>query len=142
MQTFLPYPSFYDSARCLDRMRLGKQRVESLQILRTLTGQTSGWRNHPAVKMWRGYEPSLTLYGVLVCDEWLRRGHEDTCRAKIVAECPVDFSNTIITKHPPWLGNKEFHASHQSALLRKDPLWYGQYHWTVPNNLPYVWPVK
>lgn len=36
MQTFLPYPSFSESARVLDNRRLGKQRVECLQILNTL----------------------------------------------------------------------------------------------------------
>lgn len=37
MQTFLPYPSGVKSARVLDRQRLGKQRVECLQILAALT---------------------------------------------------------------------------------------------------------
>ena len=59
MQTFLPYKSFRKTALCLDNKRLGKQRVETLQILRALTGyynQSGAWLNHPAVKMWRGYE--------------------------------------------------------------------------------------
>ncbi|MFN7881952.1 MAG: pyrimidine dimer DNA glycosylase/endonuclease V, partial [bacterium] len=33
MQTFLPSPSFAESARILDNKRLGKQRVECKQIL-------------------------------------------------------------------------------------------------------------
>lgn len=33
MNTFLPYPSFDESAKCLDYKRLGKQRVEAKQIL-------------------------------------------------------------------------------------------------------------
>ncbi len=54
MQTFLPYPDFAESARVLDNKRLGKQRVEVLQILNVLTDSTrKGWRNHPAVAMWR-----------------------------------------------------------------------------------------
>ena len=36
MQTFLPFPDFVASARSLDRLRLGKQRVETLQILNAL----------------------------------------------------------------------------------------------------------
>lgn len=36
MQTFLPYSSFRMTAEVLDRQRLGKQRVEALQILRIL----------------------------------------------------------------------------------------------------------
>lgn len=37
MQTFLPYPSGRKSAKVLDNRRLGKQRVECLQILALLT---------------------------------------------------------------------------------------------------------
>ena len=64
MQTFLPYADFKDSAKCLDFRRLGKQRVEAKQILDIITGvnPTSRWRNHPAVKMWQGYEKALLLY--------------------------------------------------------------------------------
>lgn len=36
MQTFLPYSSFKDSAAVLDNRRLGKQRVENLQIMQVL----------------------------------------------------------------------------------------------------------
>ena len=36
MQTFLPVADFADSARLLDSPRLGKQRVETLQILRAI----------------------------------------------------------------------------------------------------------
>ena len=64
MLTFLPYADFGLSARCLDRKRLGRQRVECLQILRTLRGVSTGWRNHPAVKMWQGCENTLALYGL------------------------------------------------------------------------------
>lgn len=38
MQTFLPYPNFKASARVLDTKRLGKQRVENLQIMSALLG--------------------------------------------------------------------------------------------------------
>jgi hypothetical protein len=45
------------------------------------------------------------------------------------------------TGPPPWLGDNTFHASHKSNLLRKDPVWYGQFGWSEPTDLPYVWPV-
>ena len=38
MQTFLPYKSFTKSAQVLDYKRLGKQRVEAMQIFNALTG--------------------------------------------------------------------------------------------------------
>ncbi|MFP3464126.1 pyrimidine dimer DNA glycosylase/endonuclease V [Leifsonia sp. SIMBA_070] len=53
VQTFLPYPSFARSVRVLDRARMGKQRVEALQVLRAITVPGYGWRNHPVAKMWR-----------------------------------------------------------------------------------------
>ena len=84
MQTFLPYRSFIESAKCLDNKRLGKQRVAVLQILNTLTGKSTGWINHPATKMWRGYELALCEYGLEVCEQWYyERGFRDTCWTKI-----------------------------------------------------------
>ena len=58
MQTFLPVADFEDGARLLDSPRLGKQRVETLQILRALELPDYGWASHPAVRMWRGRTPA------------------------------------------------------------------------------------
>src|SRR5690606_11138493 len=52
MQTFLPYEDFAATAQVLDQRRLGKQRVEALQVLRGLTRPGYGWRHRPAVSMW------------------------------------------------------------------------------------------
>jgi hypothetical protein len=60
MQTFLPFADFADSAASLDPRRLGKQRVEVLQIVRAITWPKYGWRNHPAANMWRGFETPRT----------------------------------------------------------------------------------
>jgi hypothetical protein len=135
MQTFLPYRDFEKSAACLDRMRLGKQRVECLQILKALNGEPSRWRYHPAVKMWNGYVEALVEYGVAICDEWLHRGYRDTCRAKIIAQ---SWGNEVVM--PNWLSNR-FIRAHRSNLLRKDAGWYQQFNWDVPDNLPYIWPI-
>ena len=77
MQTFLPYPDFAASARVLDQARLGKQRVETLQALRALVIPDYGWRQHPAIRMWMGYVPALTVYGLAMVSEWVSRGHAD-----------------------------------------------------------------
>lgn len=131
MQTFLPYPDFAKSAYCLDDKRLGKQRVECLQIHNALT-IGGGWQNHPAVRMWRGYECALLLYGAAIVAEWKSRGF----KSKLNFITPVNPPTM-----PPWLGNPEFHASHRSNLLRKDFGWYSQFGWDEGPNLPYVWPV-
>lgn len=133
MQTFLPYADFRKTAEVLDRQRLGKQRVETLQVLRTIIiGNKKGWNNHPAVNMWRGYEGMLVEYGVAICDEWINRGYKDTCRDKILEFDPGD---RVV---PFWLGDPDLHRSHQSNLNRKDPDFYT---FDVPDDLPYVWPV-
>jgi hypothetical protein len=137
MQTFLPYPDFAGSAAVLDDVRLGKQRVEAYQIVRTITGVTQGWRHHPAVTMWREHLPALIDYGLEMCVQWTQRGHADTVHEKLLAHRTED-----IAVSPPWLGDPPFHASHRSNLLRKDPGWYGRFGWTEPDDLPYVWPVR
>ena len=64
MQTFLPYADFKQSAQCLDMKRLGKQRVEALQIHNIVSGKrtSGGWMNHPAVAMWQGHAEALADY--------------------------------------------------------------------------------
>ena len=51
MQTFLPVTDFEESARLLDSPRLGKQRVETLQVLLALELPEYGWHSHPVVTM-------------------------------------------------------------------------------------------
>lgn len=143
MQTFLPYPSFVASAECLDNKRLGKQRVECLQILQTLQKKKENpnakiaWANHPIVKMWEGYEVRLVSYGKIICLEWVSRGFKDTCFAKI-REFDIIHTNDIYYALPPFVGDEQFHLSHQSNLLRKDFNHYSKY-FNVPDNLPYKW---
>lgn len=136
MQTFLPYPNFVRSAKVLDNKRLGKQRVECLQILKVLDGQTTAWRNHPAVRMWRGHEFYLVNYGRAICKEWTRRGFNDTCYQKIT-KFYKKFPNGDAP--PPWFGDARFHRSHRSNLKRKDPDHYSLF--GTRTDLPYVWPV-
>ena len=131
MQTFLPYADFRKSAQSLDYKRLGKQRVETWQILRAIRGVTKGWQNHPASIMWRDNEQALIQYGIVVCEEWIARGYRDTMLERFTSEVQDD--NPTM---PPWLGFDKFHTSHQSNLVRKDPNFY---RFNVENNLPYVW---
>jgi hypothetical protein len=138
VQTFLPYASFRRSARVLDDRRLGKQRVEALQILNALHGRSRGWVNHPAVRMWRGYEDALVLYGLVVTREWTRRGFADTVAGKLLAFVPPGWRRP--RRAPPWLGDPALHRSHRSALVRKAPAVYGPLFPGVPDDLPYVWP--
>ncbi len=150
VQTFLPYASFARSAKALDTRRLGKQRVEVLQIVRALTAPTYAWKQHPATLMWQGYEEALGAYGIEVVAAWRARGFDDTCEATIVEDLEAAGIRVPRTQEelaaadelPPWLGDEAFHRSHQSSLLRKDPEWYGPQVPDVHDDLPYVWPVR
>ncbi len=132
MQTFLPLPDMLESVKVLDNKRLGKQRVEALQILNTLQGRSRGWANHPAVKMWRGHEEALKEYHNLCISEWVRRGFRNNM--PFMAQVGGCFGM------PHWFGNEEFHSSHRSNLLRKDPGYYGWLGWSEPPTMPYYWP--
>ena len=139
VNTFLPYPDFIQSAQSLDSRRLGKQRVEALQILRANLGLAKGWANHPAAVMWRGHENALIAYGIAMCDEWVKRGYVDNCKGQFMELYKVHNSpKPKHTKGPWWLDNEEFHESHQSNLVRKDS---NHYAFKVSNDLPYKWPV-
>ena len=148
MQTFLPYADFDRSARALDPKRLGKQRVECIQVVRGLTVAGYGWRHHPAVKMWRGSEEALGRYALTCCAVWTELGFADTCAATIAADLAAAGVDSFRTQDelaaagdlPAWLGDDDFHRSHQSALVRKDPAFYRDRFPGVPDDLPYVWP--
>lgn len=178
MQTFLPFADFKKSAQSLDRQRLGKQRVEGLQLLQGLTGRLTifkdgkwlvrgdaksvGWKNHPASKMWRGFEPALAAYTLDICDEWVERGYNDEIEFRVYSLTMDCFENPPKEsgfetfrgpeiKHsitwmksvplPGWFGDVDFHRSHRSNLIRKLPSHYrNDLGWTDPDNLPYIWP--
>jgi hypothetical protein len=131
MQTFLPYKNFKKSAKSLDRQRLGKQRIECKQIYGALIFGGS-WKNHPAVKMWRGYERSLLKYSIEICNEWISRGYKDSQKQLFVEWLN---NQTGTDRKPPWLTD-EFCRSHQSNLNRKSDY----YKFDVPKNLEYLWP--
>jgi hypothetical protein len=154
MQTFLPFPDFTASARTLDDRRLGKQRVETLQVMGVLVEAywdnpramvvdrvPRGWRSHPVVLMWQGHAGALLDYQRATCDVWIERGFNDTCYAKTLALATHRFGSSPPRAVPAWLGDAELHRSHQSNLVRKDPELYGPLFPGVPADLPYVWPV-
>lgn len=137
MQTFVPYGSdFGKTARALDYRRLGKQRVETWQIIRALTGEQKGWRYHPAVKMWDGHVEALAQYGVVMCREWFGRGYFDTMLERFYPYAP-----SMQAEWPEWLDRDDVMLSHRSNLIRKNPDHYRPIWPDVPDDLPYIWPV-
>ena len=138
MQTFLPYSSLAQSVSCLDYRRLGKQRVEAMQLvnstLKLERGEpVKGWANHPARIMWIGYMDALKLYHNICIAEWIKRGYNNTMKLYAIPDKEIEM--------PHWLGDPKLHDSHKSNLLRKDFAFYSQYNWKVGPDLDYYWPV-
>jgi hypothetical protein len=150
VQTFTPYAEFDRSARALDVKRLGKQRVEVIQIVRALTVPGYAWSSHPAVLMWKGYEEALGRYGLTMSEVWRERGFGDTCAGTITADLAAAGVTSIRSYAalraadalPGWLFDPELQRSHRSSLIRKDPDHYRPQFADVPPDLPYVWPVR
>ncbi|HEX8518775.1 MAG TPA: MSMEG_6728 family protein [Pseudonocardia sp.] len=150
MQTFLPYPDFTASVAALDSKRLGKQRIEALQVLRALTRETYGWKRHPAVRMWVGHAEGVAAYGVASCLEWAVRGGADTVAGTIAVDLAAAGLPSVPRTQeelardgalPDWIGDERVHTSHRAALVRKDPGFYGALFPGVDPELPYFWPV-
>lgn len=142
MQTFLPYSDFSLSAKSLDNLRLGKQRVECLQLVNTLLGYSDGHRHHPALKMWSNHTHALIRYGIVICLEWIGRGKNDTVADKLLLKSTLSY-DAIFSPDlplPSWLGNEALHSSHRSNLLRKDEAYYRKHGWSEPTTLAYIWP--
>ncbi|MGK5170903.1 MSMEG_6728 family protein [Geodermatophilus sp. CPCC 205761] len=149
MQTFLPVADFEESARLLDSPRLGKQRVETLQVLRALELPDYGWASHPVVRMWRGRTPALVAYGLAMVRVWRDRGFADSTHTLIAEFAPdvVGADQHQLARAgllPSWVGDKALHLSHRSNLLAKEPDYYRPRFTPVfgpePDDLPYVWP--
>jgi len=142
LQTFLPFSSFEKSAEVLDYRRLGKQRVECLQLLavgiKLRDKDKVPWMNHPARLMWVGHEHQLAKYGLVMCTQWINLGYKDTCYDKIKAYLDL-YPETSL---PSWLGDEKIHSSHRAALLHKDFSFYKKYNWTESPIQEYVWPVQ
>lgn len=112
-----------------------------MQILNAIANG-GGWRNHPAVRMWRDHTNALKFYHDVMVREWVRRGYVSTMELRLPPPTDPDLRPAWIGSiiMPPWLGRGDVHASHRAALLLKDPQHYGQFGWTeVPANA-YVWP--
>lgn len=133
MQTFLPYPDYYQALECLDDRRLRNQVFREGKTL--INGK---WPHHPASKMWRGHYHHLALY----CLEGLR-----VLRARGRAYPEWEQYYRVLRETfpdngpPPWLGDERLHSSHRANLLRKDPDWHSQFGWTEEPTEGYWWPV-
>lgn len=147
MQTFLPSEDFIESAAALDNKRLNKQLLEGRQIYKILSSnQTTGaWVNHPAVKMWRGYDLALFAYLAVVKVECDTRGIKTDKNWAAIRDIHANNWNARINlMAPAWLGDQRVHESHRNNLFIKDPEHYSQYKYAKRticcDRCNYFWP--
>lgn len=133
MQTFLPFKDFDKSAQALDNKRLNKQVLECYQILKVLSNDDprAGWRNHPAVKMWRGSEKSLWSYAMTMLFEASSRGIKtDTNENNLRTLWRLNADNWG-SSEPSWFDDlsvmNRVVTTHRANLYRKDPIYYMEF---------------
>lgn len=158
VNTFVLSKSKDDLFNDLDIKRLGKQRVEAMQIINVLEGGGTGYTNHPAVKMWEGYTEALKVYFNLCVKEWIGRGFNNTMALYNVdeekyriMECTFDGVTCSFVEEfdeysfPPWFSFPPLIMSHRASLIRKDPIHYKMY---IEDEMEeyyirgYLWPSK
>ena len=116
-----------------------KENLHRFYLLTILLNRTTSkaWHNHPAVKMWKGYENALKHYYNIMVEEWIKRGYKNNM-------LQLEIKGDIVM--PSWLGRADIHERYREKLLSKNFKWYSQFGWKevckVPNNDPYIWPVK
>ncbi|KAI8329803.1 hypothetical protein BC941DRAFT_441941 [Chlamydoabsidia padenii] len=143
VNNFIISPKFSETAKILDNKRLGKQRVETFQIINILDRKNKkskkrvGFINHPAVKSWEGHSEALKQYCNAMLEEWENRGFQNNMKYY-----PV--SATV--EYPKWIYCDKIHMSHKARLVQKD---FQHYSPLFPEVLGteymkrgYIWPNK
>jgi len=144
MQTFIVDEDLRRSASLLDRIRLGNQRLEAIWIAQILVGinANSRWKNHPAVRMWRGYESYLIWeYLVVHMVEWAKRGYKNTRCVEYLAELGYLTLDKPPGPMPCWIDDN-FIEAHRSNLIRKKEEFYAPLFPQTKRGLAYIWPVS
>lgn len=124
----------------LDSKRLGKQRVEAMQIINVIEQNLKGWSGHPAVKMWKNHVTALKYYHNKVVKKWIARGFNNNMEL-------YDIPKKKYIEFPWWYKFKPLHMSHKASLYRKNPEYYSE-HFEMTDELQkylktgYFWPHK
>jgi hypothetical protein len=154
MQTFMPSKTFNTSAEMLDNKRLNKQILEGYQILNVLSNDDphAGWRNHPAVKMWKNSEHFLYSYILAMVAEANKRGIKTDKNLANLTALRNRMKDFWGTNSPEWYHDellmRKITTTHRANLYVKDPEYYNAFAYAVDHkdNTPccerckYYWP--
>lgn len=145
LRTWLPDPSFQETARVLHDAEVHRVRQDVVFILDVLCGRYQHMRHNPTVTMWRGCELMLISYGVNICTEWQARGKNDKLGERIFGYAEEALRTGALNpqengNRPWWLGHAGFHQSHKSGLIALRAEHYKQLWPSVAADLPMVMP--
>lgn len=155
IQTWLPLPDFKNSLVTLDDGFLTYQRLHVLELMEHfhaipeedshLPGdyESHDLDGHPLVDMWVGYELQLIEYGLQACEGWsLRNKREDPLYQHLANHQQWANTEDATFDKPNWMGDIDFHLSHQAELLRRNHPHYSEHflsdHTTAGRKL--IWP--
>lgn len=133
MQVFLPESNFAKCAEVLDTKRLVKQLLEGRQIMNVLSGESTskGWANHPAVRMFEGYEQTLYSYLSAIRFEMQKRGYKWEKNWAVIQDLYNRHFSREIQSIPFWMSDEKLFTrvvvTHRGRLWEKDPIHYSDY---------------
>lgn len=137
MQTFLPSTNFAWAAQMLDSKRLNKQILEGYQILNVLSrnSPTGGWRNHPAVLMWKSSEWMLNEYVYAMIKEAKNRDIKVDKNQENMKLLKRKFGKDWGKDAPKWfrddLTSMRIVTTHRANLFKKDPVYYAKFQYAT-----------
>lgn len=126
------------TAQDLTDKHLQRQLEHVFEIVLSLRGEGDLPERDPSVRMWRGYEHALCVYGMLQAMEYGQKRGLYTTRFWDLSEILEEIGGSYVPA--PWMRDKDVMRSHRSVLARMYPDFYGDVWPGTPANLPYVWP--
>jgi Pyrimidine dimer DNA glycosylase len=146
VNTFLPFRSYAESAKCLDNKRLFKQLVECKQLWTGIHYQSKGWVNHPATVMWRPYTEQYMAYWRATLLEVVRRGAINPDAITRWRKLIDGIGLPLLKRCPWWMEHPAVFVSHRSNLYKKNPdhyrafeCQYTGYFWPDPEHERYTY---
>lgn len=129
MQTWITDKDFSKSASNLNRHHLHANIYESIHILASLLDCTDklvnpkrNVKNHPAAKLWKGYEGYLYFYIEFHLSAWHENGYESHINSKnlyMIAKQLTLYSYYMDEKNIVWITD-ELIQTHRSVLIQKE----------------------
>lgn len=138
--TFVPFFDIAKTYNVLDVKRRNKQITECIEIISAIELNKAGYKNHPALLMWKDNVDALKVYYNIMLRLWRKDGGKGTRVLYNLDEDSVEW---------PWWWNWEVLAlSHKLSLLRKSKLYtlesleltYEEAR--LKNTCGYIWPSR